>query len=389
MRYSIVITTIHLPRVLEALSDNLQRYSRKDEAEVLVIGDTKTPVETREYVAQFRRQGFHFEYWCVSAQRAWLRPFPDLAEIIPYNSDNRRNVGYLVAYERGRECIIALDDDNFPVVADYLGGHAKVGSLCKLSTVRSSSGWYNVCRLLETEEDYLVYPRGYPYCYRWLEDEEYEFFEDEGRVVVNAGLWLGDPDVDAVTRLSRPVSSVALKEEALMLAPSTNCPFNTQNTAFHRDILPCNYYVVMGEMIGGMKIDRYGDIWSSYFARKAVDRMEDRIAFGVPLTDHKRHSHDLLKDLGQEYWGMVLTNRLVGILSQIQLGADDYFGCCIELSRKLENLIKGQNDLSEDVRGYFGRVCSNMRIWVDVCKELGNGTGSSRSEAAESSWRNG
>ena len=370
MRYSIVITTIYLPRVLQAFVENFQRYSRKGDVEILVIGDLKTPKETHDYVAEFKNQGFHFEYWDVGSQRRWIEQFPDLASIIPYNSDNRRNIGYLIAYERKRECIIAVDDDNYPTEADYLDGYAKVGTTQRWKTVRSNSGWYNVCELLEIEEGCTVYPRGYPYAYRWLEDEHHELFESENRIVVNAGLWLGDPDVDAVTRLYRPVNSIGLKEETLVLDLSTNCPFNTQNTAFHWDILPCYYYVVMGQTIDGLKIDRYGDIWSSYLARKVIDKMDDRVAYGVPLSRHRRHAHDLLKDLGGEYSGMVLTNRLVDLLAQIELTATNYGDCYIELSHKLEAKVREQEDFSEEVKGYFSKICRNMRIWVDVCKEL-------------------
>ncbi|MFX0196936.1 MAG: hypothetical protein ACFFCW_12480 [Candidatus Hodarchaeota archaeon] len=370
MGYWIVITTRSLPTVLESFAHNFQEYSRKDEVAVLVIGDQKTPAETEEYVAKFANDGFRVEYWDVHAQRSWLERFPELHPKIPYNSDNRRNIGYLIAYERGGECIIAVDDDNYPTEADYLGGHAKVGTSQSWKTVRSSSGWFNICEILEIEEDYIVYPRGYPYAYRWLEGEHHELFENEGRIVVNAGLWLGDPDVDAVTRLHRPVNSVGLKEETLVLDPSTNCPINTQNTAFHRDVLPCFYYVVMGQTIDGLKIDRYGDVWSSYLARKVIDKMDDRVAFGLPLSRHKRHPHDLLKDLGQEYWGMILTNRLVDLLMQIELTATNYEGCYVELSHKLETKVREQEDFSKEIKGYFSKICRNMRIWVDVCREL-------------------
>jgi len=369
-RYCIVITTISLPTVLESFAQNLQQYARKDEVEVLVIGDQKTPEEAKEYVSKFVNQGFRFEYWDVHTQKRWLGRYPELDQMIAYNSDNRRNMGYLIAYERGCECVIAVDDDNHPTDADYVGGHAKVGTSQRWKTARSNSGWYNICELLEIDEDYTIYPRGYPYAYRWLEGEHYELFESEGRIVVNAGLWLGDPDVDAVTRLHRPISSIGLKEETIILDPSTNCPINSQNTAFHRDVLPCYYYVVMGQAIDGLKIDRYGDIWSGYLARKVIDKMDDRVAFGVPLSRHERHPHNLLKDLGQEYWGMVLTNRLIDLLMQIELRATNYGDCYAELSHKLEAKVREQKDFSKEVKSYFSKICRNMRIWVDVCKEL-------------------
>ena len=370
MNFSVVITTVFHPKILEILARNIQCYSRKKEVEILVVGDLKTPPETKEYVEQFAKCGFNFEYWDVTDQQNWLRRFPDLENIIPYNSDNRRNIGYLIAYERRRECIIALDDDNYPLEADYFAGHEKVGKRREHLTIRTNTGWYNVCELLKIQDDIRIYPRGYPYANRRPSNENYEWFESDGRVIVNAGLWLGDPDVDAVTRLNGPVNVTGLKNEVVMLDRSTQCPFNTQNTAFHRDVLPSYYYVVMGYSLGGLKIDRYGDIWSSYLSRKIIDRMNDRVAFGTPLAMHKRRSHNLLKDLGQEYWGMILTNRLVELLAQIDLRKDSYGDCYRELANKLEEKVCVQEDLSNEVKLYFQQICKNMRIWVDVCSAL-------------------
>jgi hypothetical protein len=339
-------------------------------SEVIIIGDIKTPAETGEYVKGFALDGFNFEYWDVKSQKQWLKRFPELDDIIPYNTDNRRNIGYLIAYERGRGCIIAMDDDNYPGETDFIGGHDKVGKTLRLPTVRSTSGWFNVCDMLKTEDGQRVYPRGFPYAYRWPENDEQEILESEGRIVVNAGLWLDDPDIDAVTRLNKPVKTVELINEVMVLDPSTNCPFNTQNTAIHGEILPAYYYVVMGYSLSGLKIDRYGDIWSSYLARKIIDRMGDRVAFGTPLTIHKRHDHDLMKDLGQEYWGMVLTNKLVKVLDAIELAENSYSDCYRELSHKLEEKIKEDDGLSLEVKNYFYKVTKNMRIWLDVCGEL-------------------
>lgn len=372
MKFSVVITTIYPPVILESLSRNISIYDRIGDVEVIVIGDKKTPPDVKGYVSQFSNRGFRFEYWNVEDQKKWLTRFPDLAEIIPYNSDNRRNIGHLIAYERGRECILALDDDNYPTDADFFAGHEVVGTHQSMPTVKSSSGWFNACAMLDFEPQAQVYPRGYPYNRRWVSNEEYQYFESAGRVVVNAGLWLGDPDVDAVTRLNHPLNATALNRDSLMLDASTNCPFNTQNTAFHRDILPAYYYTYMGEDLGGLRIDRYGDIWSSYFARKVIDRMNDRVSFGLPLSNHQRHQHDLLKDLGVEYWGMLLTNDLVGILSGITLTETGYGNCYRELSIKLQDLVS-ESDFSDKIKQYFFKVCNNMRVWVDVCSDLESG----------------
>ena len=61
------------------------------------------------------------------------------------------------------------------------------------------------------------------------------------------GLWLGDPDIDAVTRLALPVRSLGLKSnQQVMLGKNCYMPINTQNTAVHRDAMPAFYFVLQG-----------------------------------------------------------------------------------------------------------------------------------------------
>jgi hypothetical protein len=58
-------------------------------------------------------------------------------------------------------------------------------------------------------------------------------------VVVNAGLWLGDPDVDAVTRICNDINAEQYtREQSFALARGTWCPFNSQNTALWRGVIP-------------------------------------------------------------------------------------------------------------------------------------------------------
>ncbi len=122
--------------------------------------------------------------------------------LIPFNSDNRRNIGYLMAAEQGAEIIVAVDDDNF--VGDgrlVRRAIACVGSTLEFKTVSCSNGWFNPCRMMDMDPPVPTYARGYPYAQRHMANEE-TFSITEGRVVLNGGMWLGDPDVDSLTRLT-------------------------------------------------------------------------------------------------------------------------------------------------------------------------------------------
>lgn len=368
MKIAMVLTTINVPNLLSGYADNFEKYGHQGEVGFIIIGDLKTPAEAKESVEKIRKRGFEAEYWDIPQQEEWLKKFPDLKQIIPYNSDNRRNIGYLIAAERGAEVIISLDDDNYAREEDYLEAHKVVGCVKELKTAHSCNNWFNICSLLKTDPPRTIYPRGFPYSKRWSDDAE--FTVSSGRIVMNAGLWLGDPDVDAVTRLNEPIRAIGADPERILLAPGVYCPLNTQNTAFHRDILPCYYYVTMNALINGSKIDRYGDIWSGLFALKVANQMKDRVSFGPPIVDHRRNKHNLLKDLQDELWGMILTESLIPIIDSIQLTATTYQRGYLELANKLEERVMLNEDFTPGVKKYFSQVTSAMRIWVDVCREV-------------------
>src|SRR5262249_29389144 len=150
---------------------------------------------------------------------------------------------------------IAVDDDNFVTEEDYLAPHLAVGREVKFPVIRHGSGWWNVCRQLRCDPPRQFYHRGYPKSRQtWLAAGQ-EAEPRKIRAVVNAGLWLKNPDVDATTNIEEPVNVVALEPVAgsrtWSLAPGTWCPFNSQNTAFHISTLPAMYLVVMLDWVRG------------------------------------------------------------------------------------------------------------------------------------------
>ena len=119
-----------------------------------------------------------------------------------------------------------------------------------------------------SEEDIPFYPRGFPYSKRWSSDE-ISTNSSKVKVVLNAGLWLGDPDIDAITRLCKPINAIKYKKtygDTFALENGTWCPINTQNTSYSRDIIPASFVPP--------NVGRYDDIWSGYLLRKITDHFE-------------------------------------------------------------------------------------------------------------------
>lgn len=370
-RITIVITTINVPTLLEGYAENFERYGHLADTNAIIVGDRKTPhAAVKELAERLTQRGFSTEYMDLEAQKTYMSRFPELDALIPYDSDNRRNIGYLKAVESGADIVVAVDDDNFVGNDDWYEGHSIVGQHVCLKTVSCSSGWFNPCQMMETDPPgRTIYARGYPYSRRHVPNEEI-YCETEGRVVINAGLWLREPDVDSLTRLTEPVQCTRLLEERIMLAPGTWAPINTQNTAFHRDILPAFYFVPITGYIGGIIVERYGDIWAGLFARKAIDHMGDRVTYGKPACDHRRNPHVLLKDLEQEFWAILLTESLWEAIYGWQLTATTYAETYLEMADHLERMEWTGVTLSSDVKAYFGRIARAMRVWGNITQAL-------------------
>src|ERR1700722_13828862 len=106
-RMAIVITTINVPRLLEGYAANFERFGHLDEVSALINGDIKTHHgAVADLAANLRMVGFVARYVNLEEQNLYLDRFPRLKPLIPFNSDNRRNIGYLMAAEQGADIIV-------------------------------------------------------------------------------------------------------------------------------------------------------------------------------------------------------------------------------------------------------------------------------------------
>ncbi len=214
-KVALVNTTIYVPRCLEHYLANAERHGHIDDVTLIVVGDRKTPREAAEYLRELgRRSPAPVVYLDVEAQRAMLRRWPALDLTIRYNCIQRRNVGYLRAAMEGAEVIIAIDDDNFVTDEDYIGPHLAVGREVSAPVVGHASGWWNVCQRLVSDPPRRFYHRGYPKSRQDWSSNVPAVETRPVRAVVNAGLWLKNPDVDATTNIEEPVNVVAMEPVA-------------------------------------------------------------------------------------------------------------------------------------------------------------------------------
>ncbi|OYT71057.1 MAG: hypothetical protein CFK52_09035 [Chloracidobacterium sp. CP2_5A] len=376
--FGIVVTTIYDGAFIDAYYEHFQQRGRLEEARFYVVGDLTTPEGCAERVRAYAKRGLPWLFLTPDDQRAFLADFPELAAEIPWRSDNRRNIGFLMAYRDGCDPIISIDDDNYPKNDwDFLGEHAVVGREATLRAAVGHNGWFNICSMMTVECPPLgggktVYPRGFPYLRRTLECSAVADETETGRVAVNAGLWSGDPDVDAATRIvTRCAASEALTESYL-LGRGVRSPINTQNTAILRAALPAYYYVKMGVSLAGLKLDRFGDIFSGYFVQKCAEAIGHRVRLGSPVVEHRRTPHNLYVDLWNELAGMVVLDDMLPLLETPLSPTNDYGAAALELADRIEAWAGEQKGFlwGEALQDYFRNVAANMRLWVAVCRRL-------------------
>jgi hypothetical protein len=378
MKFGIVVTTIYEGDFIDDYYAHFKANGDLEKVNFYVVGDISTPPECREKVEKYNQMGLPWYYLGVEEQKDFLRPFPELNQEIPWKTDNRRNVGFLMAYRDKCEVIIAIDDDNYPKQNwSFLAGHSAVGKEVSLPTAIGCQGWFNLCSMMKIECPSLgsgetVYARGFPYKRRDIACSKVSQDLSEGLVAVNAGLWSGDPDVDAATRLVTRCEAQENFTSDYLLASPTLMPINTQNTALIRDAIPSYYYVKMGHPIGGMRLDRFGDIFSGFFVQKCVQAVGHRIKVGSPVVEHRRSPHNLYKDLWHELAGMVVIDDMLSLLETPLSPASTYSEAALQLAEQLQEWsAKQQGFLWDDsLRDYFINVSQNMKLWVETCHQL-------------------
>ncbi len=370
MKIAITTTTIFsLEPFLESYTENIDTWNHKKDVTIYIAGDRKSPQDSGDISKKYINRGFNIRYLDIDWQKKYLDRFPELKEIIPENSDNRRNVAYLIALDEGADVVISVDDDNFPILnQDFISEHLNVGKLTELPDATGSDGWFNLCSLLTPKQpDENLYPRGFPYKFR--KDGSNIIGEaSSGKIAVNVGLWTLDPDTDAIGRLYAHPHILDWKKQNVFLGKKIRCPINTQNTALSRDAMLAYYYVNMGDSLKGMKLDRFGDIFSGYFLQVCVESVGERIRIGSPIAEHRRNKHNLFIDLYNELAGIMLTEDLADFLTNVKLPSTSYYDAYTSLSIQLEDFSNMQDGFiwENSTKEFFRKTAKNMRIWADV-----------------------
>ena len=300
MKIALITTTINIPEVLSL-------YRTFDESvEFFIVGDRKTP---HDAVRAFVRKVGNARYYSDEDQeKLGYRS----SEIIGWNKIMRRNIALLEAVRSGADVIVTIDDDNIPADANYFADFRRLfrqpfnGLMATPKT-----GWFDIGGMLTP----TVFHRGFPYDQRGA-DRGYKIGPATGQKIgVAAGLWMGDPDIDAMQRITNGpmvLDCSELVRSGLAVSPACMTVFNSQNTAFRRELASL--------LMVWIDVGRYDDIWASYVMQRIMREEGYAVHFGRPFVWQERNEQNLWKNLRDEVMGMETTPRFVRDLNEMDLG---------------------------------------------------------------------
>lgn len=238
----------------------------------------------------------------------------------------RRNIGILEALKLGGEIFISIDDDNIPLGSDYFKQFESTLTRPFSGVMASSKdGWFNI-------GDFLIppiYDRGFPFEQRVQEPSQLAPVT-EVKIGVSAGLWLGDPGIDAVNRIAdhpRVTGISGAIKNGIAVQQGCFAPFDSQNTAYVRELAPL--------MMLAVGIGRYDDIFASYIVERVMAETDYHVHYGQPLVWQERNPRNQWRNLADEMFGMEHTKQFADDLRNANIENETILGKLHELYEHL------------------------------------------------------
>ena len=272
MNKIIVTTTINHP------TKATKKFAAMTDWHLVIAGDLKTPHDDYKKLQ-------NVTYLSPEDQEKISK---EISDAIGWNSIRRRNLALIKAYQMGADIIATVDDDNIPL--DNWGQELFVGEEVEVDFYTTS---LEVFDPLFVTEHKRLWHRGFPIQYVSKRDAIL-LGRKKITCLVQADLWNGDPDVDAICRITQ-MPEVEFKSFTPFAAEKIS-PFNSQNTFLHRKVIP--YYMVIPH------IGRMDDIWGAYALQKDLRELYGSfIVYNKATVYHNRNEHDLTVDMEDEMIG--------------------------------------------------------------------------------------
>lgn len=154
------------------------------------------------------------------------------------------------------------------------------------------------------------------------------------RSFIQQGVVNGDPDVDAIFRLTRTLEHNKIDIKFDETSPSIQyplykfTPYNSQNTLISYDAFWSLYLPKSVSF-------RLTDIWRSYWSQRLMWLLNGTVTYNGPNAYQLRNSHSYLNDYYQEKEMYLKTEDLIKFLFDWQCKKINFYECVLDLSAQM------------------------------------------------------
>ena len=284
----IVTTTINKP------TKATLEFCKKKKFDFLIVGDLKTPHQ--DYI-KLEKKHKNVKYLHPNDQN---KLFGKLSKAIGWNCIQRRSIGFVYAYKNNYEIVASVDDDNIPY--SEWGKKIYVGKKIEIDLYNVKSPVFDPLSVTNTKH---LWHRGFPIEYLQKRHKITHLGKKLRKVMVQADLWDGDPDVDAISRITH--KPLVKYKKIRPFGSKKISPFNSQNTFLHRDVL--KYYMML-PFVG-----RMDDIWPSYLIQK---KFPNTLVYCKASVYQERNPQDVIKNLENEIFGYRNTLKFIKNINNLK-----------------------------------------------------------------------
>ena len=346
----VILTSIYPPtNDVKYINDALYGWC------LIVVGDKKTPLDW----------SYKSAYYLSAKDQLELAKKLKIVKLIPFNSYLRKLVGYLFAIDNGAKFIYETDDDNSP--SDGLFGFRYEKFIGVEANAENFSLFINPYSYFGQPS---VWPRGYPL--EKIADGNtnknmYRIYEDSNKVpLIQQGLVNGDPDVDAVYRLTRVKNKLEIEFDGnsppLVLNTKQYAPINSQNTFYHYDAFFALVFPLNATF-------RECDILRGYVSIRLLQEIDGRVAFVPPNAFQVRNAHSYHKDYLEEKRLFERIGAFVSDLDEWRCTKESVKECMMECVQMLVGKKHFKEDELRFYKTWIGDLDSAGYVWPKIKRD--------------------
>ena len=353
---------------------NLKPLANHERSEVKVIiideGNRKMRIQNDAHLENVPHVHYgpgEREQWFKDAFGSAYRRYGSL---VPEKCHAETSFGFLLAFQEQADVILEIDDD-VHISENFLQDHMDNLTNRNGVTVQAEGKWYNTMENLVLNVDFVEYPRGHPYNPD-TRSNAYSWKPSGDQCVLNMGLWLGCPDLSALTIAhyggldgTCGIESTAYRREKVVVGEGTYFALCSMNTLFRTNIVPAFYQLYMNTL----GIDRFDDIWSGIFLKKIADHLGNKVCLGKPSGVHSKRKRNVFNDLSKELQGIAMNERLWPLVDEAELSSKNYADSYLELAEHLSMSLKKRFDDPIHLK-FMELQAERMRTWVDAIDKL-------------------